>query len=305
MVQTNYYFEGGKAMIAKRVSSLSLSLSLSLCTLLLLIGSAFGESLTPPPPPEIPPIISESYLSDQDGDKIDDSLLEEQFTLFSGGDPWVYVELIFKEQITQKQIDDFLLLGGEITYIYKALSYGWNGRIPLHHVETLPLLMGPALVQVEKPKQERHCMDVATQTGRVRPIWKNFAGKPLGFDGDPNIAIGIIDSGVDGTHMDLAGRKAYWMDQSGESPTDSVDYDGHGSYMAGIAVGTGASGGSGTGTLYYTYAFREPAYLHPCLNQNVSFPVSGCSFKSEACWNGGRALLPLFGFKQGDHEPGG
>src|SRR5215470_9938051 len=49
----------------------------------------------------------------------------------------VNVELIFKEPITQEQIDKFAGLGGEITYIYKAVSYGWNGRIPLNKVSAV------------------------------------------------------------------------------------------------------------------------------------------------------------------------
>ncbi len=43
----------------------------------------------------------------------------------------VDVELIFKEQITQKQIDAFLALGGEITHIYKAVSLWLERSSPI------------------------------------------------------------------------------------------------------------------------------------------------------------------------------
>jgi subtilisin family serine protease len=225
--------------------------------------------LVPPRMPNVLPVISESYNSDQDGDAIDDGLqgrmemrqLHTEMAITKPGaeegretiKELVDVELIFREQITQQQIDDFLLLGGEISYVYKGLSYGWNGRIPLGSIDLIPLVMGPALVLVHEPTLIELCMDTATQTGRVRPIWNpSFAGNSLGFSGNSNIAIGIIDSGVDGSHCDLSGRCTYWMDLTGESPTAPVDYAGHGSHVAGIALGTGQAGGSEAGTLRWT-----------------------------------------------------
>lgn len=260
---------------------------------------ASTQPLVPPPPPEIPPIISESYSSDLDGDKIDDELQRrladvsatEVLAITNARqekdelalDELVDVELIFKEQITQQQIDDFLLLGGEINYIYKGVSYGWNGRIPCWAVEHLVSLMGPTLVQVESPRAVERYMDVATQTGRVRSIWESgFAGNNLGFDGDPNITVGIIDSGVDGSHPDLEGRWVYWNDL-GDGSTNPRDHSGHGSHVAAIAVGTGKAGGSNTGTLYYTYA--EPSsrpYHYPA---GIALE-SDCWFSSEARWSG-------------------
>ena len=244
-----------------------------LITLAFLVGPFISPvqaaELTPPRMPDVLPVISESYNSDQDGDAIDDELqvriaarrLHTEMAATKLGSKegggavseLTDVELVFREQITQQQIDDFLLLGGEISYIYKGLSYGWNGRIPLGNIDLIPLVMGPALVLVHEPTLIELCMDTATQTGRVRPIWNpDFAENSLGFAGNSNIAIGIIDSGVDGSHSDLSGRCAYWMDLTGESPTTPVDYGGHGSHVAGIALGTGQAGGSEAGTLRWT-----------------------------------------------------
>jgi len=183
-----------------------------------------------------------------------------------------------------------LLLGGEISYIYKAVSYGWQGRIPLELVDSLPGLMGDTLVLMKGPKPMAFDMDVATQTGRVRPVWKpGFAGNPLGFDGDPNITIGIIDSGVDASHPDLAGRRAYWVDHSNEGCPNPVDYDGHGSHVAGIALGTGQAGGADQSTLYYTYTNIDPYRVH--LITPICLPSRYVSLRSHACWDGGLAEL--------------
>ncbi len=66
----------------------------------------------------------------------------------------------------------------------------------------------------------------------------------LGVNGN-GITIAICDSGVD-THnnatmqADLAGRMAFFLDQTGGSIT--VDRNGHGTHVAGIAAGNGTSG---------------------------------------------------------------
>jgi subtilisin family serine protease len=230
--------------------------------------------------------------------------LYEQFFLLSDPITGEYVELIFKEQITQQQIDDFLILGGQINYIYKALSYGWNGWITLDCLDLLPDVMGDTLVQITMPSKERHCMDMATQTGRIRPIWRaGFAGNGLGLDGDPSITIGIIDTGVDGSHSDLTGRMAYWKDQSDESPTDPVDYHGHGSHIAGIAVGTGTSAGSDKYTLYSTYTYADtesPPSLEVHYPLGITLGSEDCSFSSKAHWSDPiQGVLWLFNQREG------
>ena len=128
-------------MMSKQVPFLSFS------AILFLSGLAFAQSWTVPPEPEIPPIISEAYSNDLDGNRIDDGLQafaedtnrmylmavtrvekNEAETILSG---MTDVELIFKEQITQAQINEFLSLGGEIDYIVDQLKRGTKGHTDL------------------------------------------------------------------------------------------------------------------------------------------------------------------------------
>ena len=276
-----------------------------LLTIFFLAHWVTAQSWTPPPPPEVTPIISEISENDLDGDRIDDDLtipvidpnigiIDPNIGFVEPNDIFVVpgieeelavtdvpatgmadIELIFKEQITQKQIDEFLLWGGEISYVYQGLSYGWHGRFPLHIIDTLPQLMGPSLVLVEKAIQEKMYMDNATQIGRVRLIWQpelaeNSLG--LGFVGNSNITIGILDSGVDGQHTDLKGRQAYWMDQSGESITIPIDHDGHGTMVAGVAIGTGQAFEENNGTLWLTIN-QEKHYI-------PNYPAVGDGYNS-------------------------
>ncbi len=254
-------------------------------------------SLAPPPAPAVAPVIRYDYDSDVDGDRIDDRLatqtdasMPEMFRSASLNAPpdMVGVELIFRAPVTQDQIDAFLALGGRITYMYKAVSYGWNGRISRRFVGRLPAVMGPTLVHVTGTQKVQWYMDLASQCGRVRPVWRpGFAGHVEGFDGDPDTTIAFIDTGIDGEHRDLAGRCAYWSDLSSEpEPFDQI---GHGTMIAGVAVGTGQAAGSGDTVLKYTYYDDYAYWVH--FTDHITLPSGNVTLKARAFWKGREAVL--------------
>jgi hypothetical protein len=270
----------------------------------ILAQSAFAQKFTPPQRPDRAPDISSNYDNDKDRDRIDDNLFDkagkalmserlavttdEKNKARAELDKLVDVELIFTKQIDQKQIDDFLASGGDISYIYKAVSYGWNGRIPLGKLKQIATKMGQELVLIDGPKAAQLHMRIATQTGRVRPVWANgFAGSPSGYDGDSSISIAIIDTGVDDSHTDLAGRNVYWHDYTADHQSTPRDIIQHGSHVAGIALGTGASLGTGT-TLYYTDSGSlsgvPSGSFYPSV---IDFPSVATTWNSTATWLGG------------------
>ena len=296
----------------------------ALCCIFYLVNAfmdlAFAQSLTPPHPPDVPPLISKVYSSDLDGDKIDDQInlklnqgiVLSNFTMTKMNkkdvvinlNQMVDVELIFKEQITRNQIDEFLLLGGQISYIYKAVSYGWNGWIPLDSIKMLSSVLGPSFVSITQPKASKPSLDIATQTGRVRPVWMpGFAGSLNGFNGDENMTIGIIDSGIDANHPDfdpyqiihldsivrenpnppnIEGSCLYWKDFSPENTEKPVDKGHHGSYVAGVAWGTGLAQemhAKVNNGLFWT-DFSEPNEWQ-CGPFPVSLPVWDVTLKSK------------------------
>ncbi len=295
---------------------------MTLCNRLILCvscmaGVATGRPWTPPARPTVPPVISRAYPNDLDGNRIDDEL-EADFTLATGSSPLyglsrslgaalatenlVDVELIFDEPVTAEQIDAFMSLGGEITHMYEAVSYGWNGRMALSRVASLPATMGPTLVLVTPAAQTIQLyMDMASRVGRVRPVWQpGFAGHVEGFRGNSNTTIGFIDTGVDGAHADLAGRCVHWDDISGESRLDPVDYDGHGSRVAGVAVGTGRSAGADASELRYTYSEDWPSWAH--LVDPIRLPSGPTTVTSTAYWRGPAAHLDFVSWLRGDAE---
>ena len=289
---------------------------LVVATLLMIPRVGASQTLTPPAPPEVAPVISAVYPDDADGDRIDDVLsrrVEEIATSLSPSmgagrrravstdDETLAVELIFRAPVTQEQIDAFVEAGGRITYLYKALSYGWKGRIPARAIASLPALMGPSLVQVERAMQVEPYMDQATRTGRVRPIWQHgFAGSVAGFDGDPSITIGFVVDGIDGTHPDLAGRCAYWSDLTGANEASPVDNFGHGSLAAGVAVGTGGADRLLEPELRYTYVGDFASDLH--VVDPISFDSSSyVQVNSRASWFGASAILAQIRWIKGEY----
>ncbi len=300
-------FQFEQSSIASRPIFLagSAKLWVAISVLAHLLNAAAAENLVPPPPPSIAPLIGITYPNDADGDHVEDQLaarLQQVMvaqtvalatvptnSVASPLGALVDVELIFTNPISQKQIDTFTALGGEITYIYKAVSYGWNGRLPLGKMSQLPGLMGDSLVLVEEAKSQELHMLLASRTGRVRPVWApNFAGSVAGFSGNTNITIAVVDSGMDATHTDLAGRGVYWSDFSTDASATPIDISQHATHVGSVALGTGAASGSATGPLYGTLSGSlSGIFSGNFLVTPMEFPAASITFTATVRWNGG------------------
>ena len=268
------------------------------------LSIATAQPFWPPSRPVVPPLIGATYSNDANRDRIDDELAEQaQQALIAASaavapeeisrhaarlNELVEVELIFDEPVNQRQLDTFLSQGGEISYLYKAVSYGWNGWLPLKNVIATPALLGDSLRLLQRTRPARLHLDSATRNGRVRPIWASgFGGNASGFDGSSNITIAIVDSGVDESHTDLNGRRVYWNDFSADNAPNPVDLGQHGSHVAGIAVGSGAAGG-GAGNFFMSdensLAGVPNGSFYPSL---FDLPAASITCIITARWNGG------------------
>ncbi|MDI6828912.1 MAG: S8 family serine peptidase, partial [Armatimonadota bacterium] len=277
--------------------------------LLVLCLSALAQpevSLVPPPEPDVKPLIVHPIEMDRDLDKVADAIQKRVRDIHNAIaqtldparkemlkkqlDAPVRVELIFNRQITQKQLEKFITLGGKVEHIYRAVSYGWTGLIPIGAIELLPMQMGDHLVAIIEDQPVELHLDEATRTGRVRPVWApGFAGSPSGYSGTSGTTIAVIDTGLDSSHTDLSGRMQYWKDWTSDNEPNPIDHGAHGTHVAGIALGTGAACGSSTQVLYYTdsgnmsglnsgYFYPSPIHIPNGLN---------ATFTSTATWIGG------------------
>lgn len=295
-------------IIAKLTGLAALLFSLTVVT-------AQAQQFTPPPPPDVAPQIGTTYETDGDANRVDDGLDDQLLSaslalstatteaeLQAAEDAMttmVDVELVFNAPVTQSQIDTFVAEGGEITYMYQAVSYGWTGRVSLEKANILPGLLGAQLVFVAQPKPVELTMDKATRTGRVRPVWAaGFAGNAAGFDGDPSITIAAVDTGISSGHTDVTGRQAYWKDYSTDAASSAIDKVQHGSHVLGIATGTGNAAGAAVGNLLYTTCGSLAGAAANSFNgfATIDLPASAVNFSSTAYWLGGGqgALYHLF-----------
>jgi hypothetical protein len=187
----------------------------------------------------------------------------------------VDVEFNFVRPVTQREIDAFTALGGRVTWVYRAVGYGWNGSIALGSLQAAVASMGAGFNGAVLSRPARLGMYTATRNGRVRQQW------PLGYAGNANITIGIIDTGVSssgnpvgvGYHPDLAGRMAYWHDYSPDAWPTPRDKGEHGSHVTGIATGSGSVGGINPSTIKYSDSDNLIPQLQYFIRTNLELPA--------------------------------
>ncbi len=269
-----------------------------------LIPTSLAIGQTAPPEPSVRPIVSRHPELDLNANRIDD-----RFELQGGQIARLLatgqiksatalqdvmletypVELIFDRQVTQAQIDQFLQMGGVIDHVFRHVSYGWTGRIPFISIPSLPAAMGARLIGVFSQSVMVRHLDEATRSSRVRTVWQpGFAGFASGYRGSSDTTIAIVDTGIDDSHRDLAGRMAYWKDWTADNIPSPRDRGEHGTHVAGIALGTGAAFELNTSQL----SFTDSGSLDfvPANSFNVSpmhLPVSPFNVSLSATWTGG------------------
>ncbi len=218
------------------------------------VGLAWaGDPSRPLHPPRVAPRpeLPDPALYDRDGDGLEDGLGER--LAHAAPAERLKVELVFRRVPAQRQLDAFVRAGGKLLWVFQSVSHGFWGEIAAGELpraldavgrESLLLVAGDAPMVLD--------LDKATRNARARAAWApGFAGSTNGFSGSPSTTIGIIDTGIDPTHPDLAGRMAYWKDFEG-TVASPQDYDGHGSCVASVALGSGAAFEDAGQTLRFT-----------------------------------------------------
>lgn len=275
------------------------------------LSSAQAGRPTPPPEPSVKPIVSAPTNLDANGDKVDDRISNaitsatnvmarrdagsaEKAAAQSDLDATVTVELVFSAQITQAQIDAFLKAGGTIDHVFTNVSYGWTGSIARKRVPSLPGLLGATLLGIVEKQDVQLHLDEAARTGRVRPtVWNaGIAGVSSGTD---QITIGILDTGIDGTHTDLAGRQEYWKDWTSDARPSPQDVGHHGSHVTGIATGSGAASGVSPTTISFCDFGVFPSTAGSFYPGPVHIPasVTTANFTSTMAWDAAGGTVQL------------
>ncbi len=148
---------------------------------------------------------------------------------------------------------------GREAAVARALRGAQGGREPRRALRLLagfaarvradqlaPLARLPAVRRIESDAEVSICMDGAAPAFGVPAARERFGVTGDG-DGDPgtfstrDAGIAVIDTGIDATHVDLAGGKVVgWHDLVNGRPAPYDDHFlGHGTHVAGIAGGSG------------------------------------------------------------------
>ncbi|MFH8472779.1 type VII secretion-associated serine protease mycosin [Streptomyces sp. NPDC018000] len=94
------------------------------------------------------------------------------------------------------------------------------------------LLVGAVPVSADSVRSDQWHLDAM----KAEQVWKSSTGE--------NVTVAVIDTGVNASNPDLSGQVLKGLDLAPGSPGDErVDYDTHGTAMAGLIAGTGKSGG--------------------------------------------------------------
>lgn len=254
--------------------------------------------------PKRPPRLPDRALSDANGNRVDDVVDEtiarlrtrlaranaiERASIQAELDTKVPVDAVFEQPVTDAELERFRARGGELVETLENVSHGFVGLLPQREFEALAEDLGPSLVLLGTDSDVALHLDEATRLGRVRPVWRSFAGRTAGFAGESDTTIAIVDTGVDMTHSDLAERMVAYFDTTGDRGSEGTDPNGHGTHVAGIALGSGEAFGLGGGTLRYT----DSGNLSDVTSPNVYFasPVhlfgSSLEVGFDARWSGG------------------
>lgn len=215
------------------------------------------------------PIISHPDENDKNNNGIDDYLEDEVegMTAKGLGNNPVRVLVTLWEPYKQGQLQAFEDLGGQIRHTYERVSYGFSGDIAANKIKTLAASLDVDLCIIEPVIFGQPNVNVANQIMKTDTVWNTY-----GFSGNSNMAVAVLDSGIDIAHDDLgdqdtdnvSGDADDWKDAANGWPADTkykvvgwkdttsdnyanpVDNTGigHGTHISGIIAGSGEKNAS-------------------------------------------------------------
>lgn len=183
------------------------------CTYTLTSGTIVDEELTIDPLPR--PWIDDNYNQIAD-------LLEIEMV---NAPPGMYIELIvrLKEPLVQSDFQDFADYQGIVIENYTFIN-AFYGVIPAGRLLEYREFMGSNLEFMDANSEVNATLMYGTPQVRARPmVWDDY-----GFDGEPQITVAVLDTGVDDSHPDLSdhykpdGASPAWKDFAGSGAGRAV-----------------------------------------------------------------------------------
>jgi len=183
---------------------------------------------------------------DQDNNQIADVLdaeIANKLIEGTAGD-YVNVTVALSTRPTADDANAFIFSGGYLTTSpWTHAIYGFGGEIPYNRILDFVKLDANVVLIEKEQIGHTHIAYASSQIGARPYVWNT-----LGFQGDPQSSVAVVDTGIDDSHPDFSpgfGDKDFtrkivgWNDQITSGTTSPYDDEGHGSHVSGLATGNG------------------------------------------------------------------
>ena len=182
---------------------------------------------------------------DVKGNRIDDRLdldIAEKVSNGTAHEPANVIVMLSSEP-TAAVVDAFGKHGGSVsTGLWKYALYGFGGRIPYGRIVAFVKSRSDVLLVEKEAECNATVAYAAQQVGARSYVWNT-----LGLQGDPNSSLAVLDTGIDGSHVDFApgygagdfSKKIVGWNNQITSAATPFDDNGHGSHCSGLAAGNG------------------------------------------------------------------
>ena len=222
------------------------------------------------------PTVSKPSWVDKDNNEIADALDEDiaNRTLKNTAEDYVNVIVALKAQPTIDDANTFIQSGGYLsTSPWTYALYGFGGQIPYSGIANF-VQLDPNVLLVEKEQiSHTQIAYAAQQVGARTYVWNT-----LGLQGDSNSSIGVVDTGIDGSHPDFSpgfgsgnfSKKIVGWNNQINGITTPFDDNGHGSHVSGLAAGDGFFSTDASGYARATYGANLGA-----VNPGGTYLISG------------------------------
>jgi subtilisin family serine protease len=208
-------------------------------------GFVFFSSLPSAAGKVFRPSIGSVGGADANGNRISDTLdleISQRVSNHTSNEPANVVVMLDSEP-SVADVNAFRFAGGSVTTdLWSSALYGFGGQIPYGQIVVFARSSANVLLVEKDAVCEANVAYAARQVGARSYVWST-----LGLQGDPSSSLAVLDTGIDGSHVDFApgygsadfSKKIVGWDNQVTSVTTPFDDNGHGSHCSGLAAGDG------------------------------------------------------------------
>ena len=226
---------------------------------------------------------------DRNNNRIDDRL-DRAIVASSEQDGATRVQVALASPPTRETDVILREIGAQVIHRYSGRCPALDLKISPARIQTLKNRLADEVLFIGPVLPLKTQLDRTARQISLRPtVWNE------GFEGLANHRIAFLDTGIDDSHPDLSGKTAKWYDVSSSNRLLPVDFDGHGTHLAGILAGSGGVYPATVTSITTTFIGWTPSTPGAYLLDKVPIHVTG-TLSLSMRWNagGGTAALACY-----------